>query len=58
VDLDDRSKELEVGQTGELCVRGPQIMLGYHKNPQATADMIEKDGWLYTGMHRYNQTYI
>lgn len=49
VDIDDRSKELEVGQTGELCVRGPQMMLGYYKNPKATEDIIEKDGWLHTG---------
>ena len=58
MDLDDRSKELEIGLTGEICVRGPQIMLGYHKNPKATTDMIDKDGWLYTGIHIYNNTYI
>ena len=39
---------LPAGQTGELCVRGPQVMKGYFNKPQATADTI-RDGWLHTG---------
>jgi len=49
VDLDDRSKDLPVGEVGELAVKGPQIMKGYHNRPDETADVLSKDGWLYTG---------
>jgi len=34
---------------GELCVRGPQVMLGYRNNPAQTRAIIDKDGWLHTG---------
>jgi long-chain acyl-CoA synthetase len=49
VDLDDRSKDMPVGEVGELAVKGPQIMLGYHNRPDETKDVLSKDGWLYTG---------
>jgi len=52
VDLDDPSKEVELGQPGELAISGPQVMLGYWNKPDETAGMIkEEDGrrWLYTG---------
>lgn len=41
--------ELDVRQEGEVCVRGPQVMLGYLGNPSATNDMIDPQGWLHTG---------
>jgi acyl-CoA synthetase (AMP-forming)/AMP-acid ligase II len=41
--------DLGRNQTGELVVRGPQVMKGYLNNPQATADMLDPDGWLRTG---------
>jgi acyl-CoA synthetase (AMP-forming)/AMP-acid ligase II len=41
-------KEVEVGQIGEIVARGPQIMKGYFKDPEATAKKI-KDGWYHTG---------
>jgi long-chain acyl-CoA synthetase len=46
VDLD--GNEVEPGEAGELAMRGPQIMLGYWKDPQATAAAL-RDGWYFSG---------
>ncbi|MGL6210432.1 MAG: AMP-binding protein, partial [Paracoccaceae bacterium] len=40
---------LPVGHEGALCIRGPQVMLGYLNNPGATVQTIDTDGWLHTG---------
>ncbi|MGW2910650.1 4-coumarate--CoA ligase family protein [Streptomyces asoensis] len=49
VSLDDPGKDLGVDETGEILIRGPQVMKGYLGRPDATADMIDADGWLHTG---------
>lgn len=41
--------ELGPGEEGEVCVRGPQVMKGYLQQPQATAELIDQEGWLRTG---------
>ena len=46
--VDDDDNEVPFGQPGELCVKGPQVMLGYWQRPDATDEII-KDGWLHTG---------
>jgi long-chain acyl-CoA synthetase len=48
IDLLDPDSEVAVGEPGELCVKGPQVMLGYWNKPEATAEMI-RNGWLHTG---------
>jgi long-chain acyl-CoA synthetase len=48
VDLEDPDKELTAGQRGELCIRGPQVMLGYWNRPEETALAI-RNGWFHTG---------
>ncbi|MER6981388.1 4-coumarate--CoA ligase family protein [Streptomyces carpinensis] len=49
VSLDDPGKDLGVGEAGEILIRGPQVMKGYLGRPDATAAMIDTDGWLHTG---------
>jgi long-chain acyl-CoA synthetase len=46
---DDDGKVLRVGETGEVWVRGPQIMLGYWQRPDDTEAVLSADGWLRTG---------
>ncbi|MFK7891872.1 MAG: AMP-binding protein [Granulosicoccus sp.] len=46
---DENNQPLPVGETGELCIRGPQVMKGYWQKPEETAKAIDSDAWLHTG---------
>ncbi|HTZ67918.1 MAG TPA: long-chain-fatty-acid--CoA ligase [Roseiarcus sp.] len=46
---DDEGRDLKVGETGELCVKGPQVMAGYWNRPDETAKVMTADGFLRTG---------
>ena len=46
--LDEEGREVPHGQRGQIVVRGENVMAGYWKNPEATADTV-RDGWLHTG---------
>ena len=46
--MDDEGRELPTGIKGEIVIKGENVMAGYWKNPESTADTV-RDGWLYTG---------
>ena len=46
---DDDGKNVPLGQPGEICIRGPQVMAGYWQRPDETAKVMDKDGWFATG---------
>lgn len=46
--VDEKGEEVSVGEVGELIVKGPMLMKGYHNDPEATQEKI-RGGWLYTG---------
>ncbi|WP_031339115.1 AMP-binding protein, partial [Xanthomonas maliensis] len=46
---DDDGNVLPLGEIGELCIKGPQVMKGYWKKPDETAKVMDADGWLHTG---------
>jgi long-chain acyl-CoA synthetase len=46
---DDEGRDLKVGETGELCIKGPQVMAGYWQRPDETANVMTPDGFFRTG---------
>jgi long-chain acyl-CoA synthetase len=47
--VDADGNELPPGEEGELCIRGPQVMVGYWNRQDASAEVIDEDGWFHTG---------
>ena len=48
VDVEDSTKTLDIGEAGEIAIKGPQITMGYYKKPEETENAL-KDGWFFTG---------
>jgi long-chain acyl-CoA synthetase len=46
---DDDGKPVPLGQPGEICIRGPQVMAGYWQRPDETSKVMDKDGWFASG---------
>jgi len=47
--IDEAGNDLGLGEPGELCVKGPQVMKGYWQRAEATAEVLDAEGWLKTG---------
>ncbi len=47
--ISDEGQELALGEIGELCIKGPQVMKGYWQRPEDTAEVLDGEGWFRTG---------
>ena len=47
--IDDQGNEQPLGERGELCIKGPQIMKGYWNKPEATSEVLDAEGWFKSG---------
>ena len=47
--IDDEGNDLPIGSVGELCIKGPQVMKGYWQRKEATAEVLDAEGWFKTG---------
>ena len=47
--INDDGQDLAQGEIGELCIKGPQVMKGYWQRPEATAEVIDAEGWFKSG---------
>jgi len=45
----DTGEEVPLGEPGEICVKGPQVMIGYYNKPEETANALDKEGFMHTG---------
>lgn len=61
MDIETGEKEMPLGEAGEICIKGPQVMLGYWNKPEENAKVL-RDGWFYTGdigyMNEKGMTFI
>jgi long-chain acyl-CoA synthetase len=55
-DRDNRKKVMPLGEKGEICIKGPQVMKGYWNRPEATADVMRDGEWLHTGDVAYQDS--
>jgi long-chain acyl-CoA synthetase len=55
VDVENPEKELEIGQEGEIAIKGPQIMTGYYKKPEETANVLKNEWYLSGDIGKFDE---